>query len=77
MVDLWFATTIAYAINSICKHSFKCQAEISCQTISYYFIKSLVVLVILILFMVLVKCYKLQVRDNEAYIHLIAKEHYE
>ena len=27
--------------------------------------------------MVLVKCYKLRVRDNEAYIHLIVKEHYE
>ena len=27
--------------------------------------------------MVLAKCYKLRVRDNEVYIHLIAKEHYE
>ena len=77
MVNLWFAATIAYAINSICKHSFKCQAEITCQTILYYLIKSLIILVILILFMVLVKCYKLRVRDNEAYIHLIVKEHYE
>ena len=78
MVGLWFAATgIAYVINNICKYSFKCQAEITCQSIFYYFIKSLVVFVILILFLILAKRYKLRVRDNEVNIHLIAEEHYE
>ena len=48
MVGLWFAATgIAYAINSICKYSFKCQAEMTCQSFLYYLVKSLVISVIL------------------------------
>ena len=78
MVGLWFAANgIGLAINSICKYSFKCQAEIICQSIFYYLVKSLIVFVILILFLILAKRYKLRVRDNEVNIHLIAEEHYE
>ena len=78
MVSLWYAAHgIGFSINNICKYSFKCEAEIICQSNFYYLVKSLIVLVILILFLVLAKCYKLRVRDNEVNIHLIAEEHYE
>ena len=78
MVSLWFAAHgIGFGINSICTYSFKCEAEITCQSNFYYLVKSLVFLVILILFLILAKRYKLRVRDNEVNIHLIAEEHYE
>ena len=78
MVGLWFAANgIGFTISSICKYSFKCKAEMICQSIFYYLVKSLVVLVILILFLILAKRYKLRMRDNEVNIHLIAEEHYE
>ena len=78
MVGLWFAANgIGFTISNICKYSFECQAEIICQSTFYYLVKSLIVLVILILFLILAKRYKLRVRDNEVNIHLIAEEHYE
>ena len=78
MVGLWFAAQgIGFGINSICKYSFKCEAEITCRSNFYYLVKSVVILVILILFLILAKCYKLRVRDNEVNIHLIAEKHYE
>ena len=78
MVGLWFAANgIGFTISSICKYSFKCEAEMICQSIFYYLVKSIVVFVILILFLILAKRYKLRMRDNEVNIHLIAEEHYE
>ena len=78
MVSLWFAAHgIGISINNICKYSFKCEAEIICRSNFYYLVKSLVLLAILILFLILAKCYKLRVRDNKVNIHLIAEEHYE
>ena len=78
MIGLWYAAHgIGFGINSICKYSFKCEEEITCRSNFYYLVKSLVLLVILILFLILAKCYKLRVRDNEVNIHLIAEEHYE
>ena len=78
IISLWFAAQgIGFGINSICKHSFKCEAEITCRSNFYYLVKSLIVLVILILFLILAKRYKLRVRDNEVNIHLIAEKHYE
>ena len=78
MIGLWFAAGgIGFSINNICKYSFKCEAEKLYQSIFYYLVKSLIVLVILILFLILAKQYKLRVRDNEVNIHLIAEEHYE
>ena len=44
----------------------------------YYFIaKSVIILIILIVFLVLASRYKLRVRENEVNIHLIAEEHYD
>ena len=37
---------------------------------------SVLVLIILIMFLILVKCYKLHVRENEVNVHLIVVEHY-
>ena len=75
MIGLWFA---AYApINISGKYSFKCQSDVICQNLYYYIFKIVVFLIIMIVFLVLAKCYKFRVRENEVNIHLIAEEHYE
>ena len=78
MIGLWFASyALGYAINISVKYSFKCQSDVICQNLYYYVFKSVVFLIIMIVFLVLAKCYKLQVRENEVNIHLIVEEHYE
>ena len=48
------------------------------SNILYYFITMCVlVLIILIVFVILAKCYKLCVRENKVNVHLKAEEHYE
>ena len=49
----------------------------ACQSVYYYIVKSVLVLIILIVFIILAKCYKLRVRENEINVHLIVEEHYE
>ena len=49
---------------------------LACKPFSYID-KSVLFLIILIVFIILAKCYKLRVRENEINIHLIAEEHYE
>ena len=70
MVGLWYAAIgIGYTINVNMKYQLN---------ILYYFIAmSALVLIILIVFLILAKCYKLRVRENEVNVHLIAEEHYE
>ena len=70
MVGLWYAAFgIGYTINVNMKYQLN---------ILYYFIAmSALVLIILIVFLILAKCYKLRVRENEVNVHLIAEEHYE
>ena len=48
-----------------------------CQNIYYYVLKSVIILIIFIIFLILAKRYKFRVRDNEINVHLIAEEHYE
>ena len=38
---------------------------------------SIIIFIILIIFLILAKCYKFQVRENEINIYFIAEEHYE
>ena len=78
MIGLWFAAYgLGYAINISGKYSFKCESDVICQNLYYYVFKSVVFLIIMIMFLVLAKRYKLRVRENEVNIHLIAEEHYE
>ena len=78
MIGLWFAAYgLGYAINISGKYSFKCKSDVICQNLYYYVFKSVVFLIIMIMFLVLAKRYKLRVRENKVNIHLIAEEHYE
>ena len=78
LVGLWYAARgvgFTYIINS--KYLFGCEKEITCRSVYYYIVNSVLVLIILIVFIILAKHYKLRVRENEINIHLIAEEHYE
>ena len=78
MVGLWYAAIgLGYVIDINGKYPFNCKEDIVCQNIYYYVLKSAVVLISLILFVILAKRYKLRVRANEINLHLIAEEHYE
>ena len=64
-------------ICNIGKYTFSYQEEIHCQILYYQVLKSVIILVILIIFLILAKRYKFRVRENEINVHLIAEEHYE
>ena len=71
---------ILYFLSLTCningKYPFKCEGDIICQNLYYFVFKSVTVLIILIVYTVLAKCYKLHVRENEVNIHWITEEHY-
>ena len=78
MIGLWFAAyALGYAIDISGKYSFKCESDVICLNIYYYLFKSVIFLIIMIVFLVLAKHYKFRVRENEVNIHLIVEEHYE
>ena len=78
MVGMWHAAFgVGYAINQFSKYAFDCKGDNICQNLYYYILKSVVILIILIGFVILAKCYKLRVRQNEVNIHWITEEHYE
>ena len=78
LVGLWNAAFgVGFFISFSGKYPFSCQGEIHCQNLYYYVLKSVIILIILIMFLILAKCYKFRVRDNEINIHLITEEHYE
>ena len=78
MVGLWYATYgLGRVIDIIGRYPFNCKGDIVCQDIYYYVMKSAVIAIIIILFVILAKRYKLRVRKNEINIHLIAEEHHE
>ena len=78
MVGMWYAAFgFGYAINNFGKYPFDCKRDNNCLNLYYFIFKSVVVLIILIIFAVLAKCYKLRVRENEVNIHWITEEHYQ
>ena len=78
MVGLWYAARgIGYVITINSKYLFACEQEATCQNVYYFIAKSVIILVILIVFLVLASRYKLRVRENEVNIHLIVEEHYD
>ena len=78
LVGLWYsARGVGYIITMNSKYLFKCESKMTCQNVYYFIVKSVLVLIILIVFIILAKCYKLRVRENEVNVYLIAEEHYE
>ena len=77
MVGMWFAAfAIGLAVNINGKFPFKCENDIICQNLFYYVYKSVIILILLVIFVILSKRYKLCVRENEVNIYMIAEEHY-
>ena len=78
LVGLWNAAFgLGYLISINGRYPFNCQEETHCQSLYYHVLKSVIILIILIIFLILAKCYKFRVRENEINIHLIAEEHYD
>ena len=78
LVGLWNAAFgLGYLISINGRYLFNCQEETHCQSLYYHVLKGVIILIILIIFMILAKCYKFRVRENEINIHLIAEEHYD
>ena len=78
MVGLWYAARgVGYIFNINIKYIFECENDTTSQCLYYFIVKSVIVLIILIVFLVLAKHYKLRVRENEVNIHLLAEEHYD
>ena len=75
MVGLWYAA-YEHVIDIIGRYPFNCKGVV-CQDIYYYVMKSGVIVITFILFVIIAKRYKLRVRKNEINILLIAEEHYE
>ena len=78
MVGMWMASIgIGYAININIKYPFECTNDVFCTSFKYYATKTGIVLLILIVFVILAKCYKFRVRENEVNIHQIVDDHYQ
>ena len=78
LIGLWNAAiALGDLIKDSGKYPFSCQGETRCQSLYYHVLKSVIILIILIIFLILAKHYKFRVRENEVNIHLIAEEHYE
>ena len=78
LIGLWNAALVLGDLfNYNGKYPFSCQEEIHCQSLYYHVLKSVIILIILIIFMILAKRYKFRVRENEVNVHMIAEEHYE
>ena len=79
MVGMWYASSIGlgYLLNIVLQFPFNCENEIICTNIYYYITKSAIVLLILIVFVILAKCYKYRVRENEVNIVQIVDDHYQ
>ena len=79
MVGLWYAASWAfgYLIIIIVKFPFNCESQYICTSFYYYITKSVLVLIILIVFVILAKRFKYCVRENEVNIVQIVDDHYQ
>ena len=78
MVGLWYVACwgLGYFINTILKFPFDCESQYICTSFYYHITKSVLVLIILIVFVILAKHYKYRVRENEVNIVQIVDEHF-
>ena len=75
MVGLWYAACgVGYIFNINIKYIIECEEEMTSHSLLFY---SQEWDLILIMFLVLAKCYKLHLRSNEVNLYLIAEEDYE
>ena len=78
MVGIWFTSNgVGYVININTKYPLGCDNNSICPRFYYNITSSLVNFIILLLFIVLAKWYKLRVRENEINIVEIVYEHYQ
>ena len=78
MVGMWFVSFgVGYLININTKYPFGCDNNSICLSFYYNITRSVVIFIILLVFIVLAKRYKLRVRENEVNIVQIVDEHYE
>ena len=79
MVGLWYACwAIGHFTNIVNKFPFHFQSQCICTIFSYYLTKSVLpILIILIAFVILAKCYKYCVKENEVNIVQIVDDHYQ
>ena len=78
MVGMWLACfVVGYLINNNTKYPFGCDDNSICPSFYYNITRSVVIFIILLVFVVLAKRYKLRVRENEVNILQIVDEHYE
>ena len=67
---------VFYLITTYVPFMYLKSAPLGCDF--YYFLaKSIVVIFVLVIFLVLAKCYKLRIRENVVNIHEIVEDHYE
>ena len=60
MVGLWYAAFgVGYIFNINGRYPFKCEEDIICQNLYYYTFKRVIILIILIVFLILAKRYRL------------------
>ena len=79
MVGLWYATScgLGFLVGTMLKFPFDCVSQYICTSFYYYITKSVLVLIILIVFVILAKHYKYCVRENEVNIVQIVDDHYQ
>ena len=78
IVGMWLASLgVGYLININTKYPFGCDNNSICPSFYYYITRSVVIFIILLVFIVQAKWYKLRVRENEVNIHCLVDEHYE
>ena len=78
MVGLWYTSWGAgKLISIITKFPFDCESQYICTSLYYYITKSVLVLIILIVFVILAKHYKYRVRENKVNIVQIVDDHYQ
>uniref|UniRef100_A0A1X7TES9 Uncharacterized protein n=1 Tax=Amphimedon queenslandica TaxID=400682 RepID=A0A1X7TES9_AMPQE len=79
MVGLWYAACWGFGLflDTILKFLFDCESQYICTNFCYYITKSVLVLIILIVFVILAKHYKYRVRKNEVNIVQIVDDHYQ
>ena len=78
MVGVWYASWGVGATLSICiTLLFDCHNQYICSSFYYCLTKASLLLIILTVFVILAKCYKYRVRENEVNIHQIVDRTYQ
>ena len=78
MVSFWIASwSVGYFISISIKFGFHCQGRYICRDFYFYLTEIIIIIIITIVFILLAKCYKYRVRENDAHIYQIAEDHYQ